>query len=162
MKIILALLFLTITACGDDGGTGGDDVASFIGAWTYNAGSTTTVDCQDNRFDSTDISTGTFQVTSGTMSDLIVVPEADDKCPAQRFDVVGNVASIQSGQTCMYTQMESGLTFTFTGAYSMGTYTLSADKLMVSGSQSGSLMVSGAVTTTCSVSGSMSATKVGN
>jgi len=67
--IAMALLAMTMAACGD----GTNDADAFIGTWTYNAGSVNNTDCPDNQFDSVDPQTGSFQVTAGIDSDLIVV-----------------------------------------------------------------------------------------
>ncbi|MBL0213143.1 MAG: hypothetical protein IPQ07_04620 [Myxococcales bacterium] len=158
MKRTLGLLVF-LAACGTNGSAADD----FIGTWTYNAGSTSTLDCPDNSLDNTTMETGTFQIAEGTTSDFIVVPQSGDKCPAQKFDVSGKVATIVTGQVCMYTENTTNGTVMVSGAYATGTYTLSADKKTVSGSQTGSVTFTGsAATITCSVSGSVSATKVGN
>jgi len=143
---------------------GGDDPADkFIGTWTYNANSTTALDCQNNALDTTITETGTFQIAAGTSSDLIDVPDADDTCPPTRYDVNGNVATIQSGQTCMETKMTNGgATYMINAALNTGTYTLSGDGMMVNGTSTAGLTFTGAIATTCTATLSMSATKTGN
>ncbi len=158
MKRILGLL-VVLAACGTDGSAGDN----FVGTWTYNAGSTTSIACPDPSFNSTDTQTGSFQIAEGTSSDLIVVPQSGDKCPAQKFDVNGKVATIVGGQTCMYTENTANGAVMVSGAYATGTFTLGADNKTVSGSQTGSVTFTGSGgTITCSVTGSMSAAKVGN
>lgn len=160
MKTILgALCMMAMAACGD----GESSSDAFIGTWTYNAGSITNTDCPDNQFDSNEPQTGSFQITEGTASDLIVVPQAGDKCPAIRYDVNGNIATIQPGQTCAYTENTTGGAVMVMGAYTTGTYTLSTDKKSATGAGTGSVTLTGAGgTITCSVSGSLSVTKAGN
>lgn len=158
MKRILGLLVL-VAACGTDGNPGDD----FIGTWTYNAGSTSTQDCPDNTLDSNAALTGSFQIAEGIDSDFIIVPSAGDKCPAQKFDVNGKVATILPGQTCMYTENTTSGAIMVSGAYATGTYTLGADKKAVTGQQAGSVTYSGAGgSITCTLSGTVSASKVGN
>lgn len=157
MKRTLALLVF-LAACGTDGSPGDD----FIGTWMYNAGSSTTITCPNGPTTSPD--TGSFTVTEGTMSDLIVVPPAGDKCPPQKFDVSGKTATIVAGQTCMYQENDPQLgNVTYNIAYATGTFTLSGDKKMLSGSGGGTLMLTAAAgNATCSFTSTISASKVGN
>ncbi len=152
-------LLVVMAACGTDGNPG----EAFIGTWTYNAGSTSTRDCPDNSLDTNVTLSGSFQIAEGIDSDFIIVPASGDKCPATKFDVSGKVATILSNQTCMYTENTTSGAIMISGAYATGTYTLSADKKGVTGSQAGSVTFTGAGgTITCTVSGTVSATKVGN
>jgi len=160
MKILFSVAcVMAMAACGESE----DPSEAFIGTWTYNAGSTTNTDCPDNQFDSVDPETGSFQITEGTASDLIVVPQAGDKCPAIRYDVNGNAATIQPSQTCMYTENTTGGAVMVSGAYTTGTYTLAADKKSATGTGTGSVTLTGAGgTITCSVTITVAATKAGN
>ena len=137
---------------------------AFIGTWTYNAGSLNNTDCPDTQNDSNDPQIGSFQITEGTSSDIIVVPDAGDKCPAVRYDVNGNMAVLQPGQTCAYTTTTtSGGTVMLMGAYTTSSFTLSADKKSATGAGTGSVTVTGpGGTITCSVSQTLSITKAGN
>src|SRR5438093_3404896 len=89
-------LVVFLAACGSDSAPGQE----FFGTWMYNAGSSTTITCPNGP--TTNPSTGSFMVTEGTMSDLIVVPASGDKCPPQKYDVSGKTATIVAAQTCMY------------------------------------------------------------
>ena len=157
MKRTLALLVF-LAACGTDGSPGDD----FMGTWMYNSGSSTTTTCPNGS--TTDTETGSFTVSEGTMSDLIVNPGSGDQCPPRKFDVNGKVATIVAGQTCMYMVNDPDLgNVTVNAAFATGTFTLSADKKMISGTGGGTLMLSNAAgNVTCSFTTTMSATKVGN
>jgi hypothetical protein len=158
MNRFLGLLVL-VAACGTDGS--GADV--FIGTWTYNAGSIATRDCPDNTLDVNAALTGSFQIAEGIDSDFIVVPASGDRCPAQKFDVSGKVATIVAGQTCMYTDTSQGAAIMVSSAFATGTFTLGADKKSVSGQQAGSVTYTGSGgAITCTLSGTLSAAKVGN
>ena len=158
MNRFLGLLVL-VAACGTDGNPADD----FIGTWTYNAGSTVTRDCTNNAFDANAALTGSFQIAEGIDSDFIVVPASTDKCPAQKFDVSGKIATIVPNQTCVYTDTSTNPSVMVNGAYATGTYTLGADKKSMTGQQAGSVMFSNATgSTTCTISGTVSAAKVGN
>lgn len=157
MKRTLALLMF-LAACGTDGSPGDD----FFGTWMFNAGSSTTFTCPNGS--TTDADTGSFTVSEGTMSDLIVNPAAGDQCPPRKFDVSGKTATIVAGQTCMYQMADAtngNVTYTF--AFATGTFTLSGDKKMLSGTGGGTVMLSAAAgNATCSFTSTTSATKVGN
>lgn len=157
MKRTLALLAF-LAACGTDGSPGDD----FIGTWMYNSGSSTTVTCSNGP--TTDADTGSFMITEGTMSDLIVVPPAGNKCPPQKFDVAGKTATIVTGQTCMYQENDPQLgNVTYNISYATGQYTLGADKKTVTGSGGGTVMLTAAAgNATCSFTSMLTATKVGN
>lgn len=152
-------LFLFLAACGTDGSAGED----FFGTWMYNAGSTSTVNCPGQAA-STSPDTGSFMVTEGTMSDLIVVPPAGDKCPPQKYDVNGNAATIVAAQVCMYTENDPQLgSVMYNISYATGSFTLGADKKTVSGQGAGSVMLTASSgTVTCSFTNVLTATKVGN
>lgn len=158
MKRTLALLVF-LAACGTDSTPG----EQFFGTWMYNAGSSTTVTCPNSAPDTT-ADTGSFTVTEGTTSDIIVVPPAGDKCPPQKYDVNGNTATIVPGQTCMYTENDPQLgSVMVNGAFATGTFTLGADKKTVSGQGAGTVMLTAAAgTANCSVTTVLTATKVGN
>lgn len=89
---------------------------------------------------------------------------AGDKCPPQKFDVSGKTATIVAGQTCMYQENDPQLgNVTYNIAYATGTFTLSGDKKMISGSGGGTLMLTAAAgNATCSFTTTISASKVGN
>jgi hypothetical protein len=157
--ISVALLAMTLAACGD----GASDADAFIGSWMYNAGSTQNTDCPDNTLDSVDPQTGTFQIAEGIDSDLIVVPVAGDKCPAVKYDANGKIATIKPSQTCAYTENTTGGAVMVMGAYTTGTYTLSADGKSATGGGTGSVTFTGAGgTITCSVTITLAITKTGN
>lgn len=157
MKHLIGLgLLVALVGCSDDGG--GDRVDEFIGTWTYGATATNSLDCDDDRLDGTDPSTGTFMIAAGTMSDLVEADVGGD-CPALRFDVSGSVATLQSGQTCMFSETDQGVTLNYSISGTAGSYTLSADGMSVTGSTSATVMITGALTTTCAVSAMVAATK---
>ena len=116
----LSWLVIVLAACGSS-----DRVDDFIGTWTYQAGASSMLDCDNNLFDLSGPLTGSFQIARGTSSDLIGVPDADDTCPPVRMDVDGDRASAQAGQTCVETVGTAPNTITVTGA--VGTYTLTLD-----------------------------------
>jgi hypothetical protein len=157
MKRTLALLVF-LAACGTDGSPGDD----FIGTWMFNAGSSTTTTCPNGS--TTDPDQGSFTVSEGTMSDLILNPAAGDKCPPRKFDVNGKTATIVAGQTCMYQENDPQLgNVTVNVAFATGTVTLSADKKMITGTGGGTIMLTAAAgNATCSFTSTTSATKVGN
>ena len=157
MKRTLGLLVF-LAACGTNGAPGDD----YFGTWMYNAGSTTTVTCPNGP--QTSASTGSFTVTEGTVSDIIVVPPAGDKCPPQKFDVSGKTATIVTGQNCMYTENDPQLGSVMTNiSYATGAFTLGADKKTVMGQSAGSVVFTAASgTATCSFTTVLTATKVGN
>ena len=158
MKRTLALLVF-LAACGTDGSPGDD----FHGTWMYNTGSSTTVSCPGQAAN-TAPDTGSFTVTEGTMSDIIVVPPAGDKCPPQKFDVSGKTATVVAGQTCMYTENDPQLGSVMTNiAYATGSFTLGGDKKSVSGQGAGTVTFTAASgTVTCPFTTVLTASKVGN
>lgn len=157
MKRTLALLVF-LAACGTDGSAGD----AFFGTWMYNSGSSTTFTCPNGS--TTDTETGSFTVSEGTMSDLIVNPAAGDKCPPRKFDVGGKTATIVAGQTCMYQENDATLgNVTYNIAFATGTFTLGADSKMFSGTGGGTVMLTFSTgNATCSFTSTVSATKVGN
>lgn len=145
-------LLLAAAACG-----GSDDrVDAFLGTWTYAAGSTSTVDCDNDAGDSTEMLTTTFSISSGTESDLIIV--ADGRCAPLRFDVSGSTASLQAGQTCEI--MDSGVTVSTT--FNTGTATLDDAGTRITLDVNAAASVTGLITTTCTARVMGSATKTGN
>ena len=98
------------------------------------------------------------------MSDLIVVPPSGNKCPPQKFDVAGKSATIVAAQTCMYMENDPQLgNVTYNIAYATGTFNLSGDNKMITGSGGGTLTITAAAgNATCSFTNTLSATKVGN
>ena len=157
MKRTLALLVFLV-ACGTDGSPGDD----FMGTWMFNSGSSTTFTCPNGS--TTDPDTGSFTVTEGTMSDLIVSPAAGDSCPPRKFDVTGKTATIVAGQTCTYMMADATLgNVTYNVAFATGSFTLSGDKKMFTGTGGGTVMLSWPTgNATCSFTSTTSATKVGN
>ena len=157
MKRTLALLAF-LAACGTDGGP--ED--AFIGTWMYNAGSSTTTTCPNGS--TTEPDQGSFTVSAGTMSDLILNPASGDKCPPRKFDVSGKMATIIAGQTCMYQENDPQLgNVTVNVAFATGTATLSADGKMLTAAGGGTIMFTAAAgNATCSFTSTTSATKVGN
>jgi hypothetical protein len=156
MRLTFALILMA-TACG---GSGDDDrVDDFIGTWTYNTGSLFMLDCQNDALDSSDPATGTFAFQAGTESDLILAPDPDDTCAPARFDVSGDTASVQSGQSCTDTDTQNNIT-TMT-SIGVGTYKLNADGSMLTGMLNGTVTISGSFSTSCTFTSSLSATKSG-
>jgi hypothetical protein len=157
MKRTLALLVF-LAACGTDGSPGDD----FKGTWMFNSGSSTTFTCPNGS--TTNPDQGSFTVSEGVMSDIILNPAAGDKCPPRKFDVSGKTATIVAGQTCMYQENDPQLgNVTYNVAFATGTVTLSGDKKMLTGSGAGTVMLTAASgNATCSFTSTTSATKVGN
>jgi hypothetical protein len=154
---LTSLMILLVAACG---GSGSDDrVDEFIGTWTYNAGSTFTLDCQNDALDTTDTATGTFAFQTGTASDLILAPEPDDTCAPVRLDVSGDTATVQSGQSCMDTDTQNNITTTTN--IGVGSYKLNADGMMLTGMLNGNVTITGSFSTTCTFTSSLSGTKSG-
>lgn len=156
MKHLIGLgLICTAVACG--GGDGGDRVDAFIGTWTYDmAATTSTLDCDDNSLDGTDMLMGTFMFKAGTSSDLEDVDsEATADCPALKFNVDGSKASAVAGQKC--TQTDQGTT----SVVMINSYTMTLDSAGTKGTIAGaaSLAVTGGATINCTISLTGSATK---
>jgi hypothetical protein len=152
-------LVIVLAACG--GGDGGDRVDAFIGTWTYQPGSNSTLDCDNNQFDMMEPLTGSVQFSAGTSSDLIEVPGANDTCAPVRLDVSGGTANAQAGQMCTSTVGTAPNTLTVT--VMLGMYTLALDSAGTTVTLQGraSVMFTGAATATCTSTAAGTATKTG-
>ncbi|HWO24865.1 MAG TPA: hypothetical protein VNO30_39255 [Kofleriaceae bacterium] len=151
----LAWIVAALAACGGD-----DRVDDFVGSWTYQAGSITTLDCDNNNLDSMDMLTGTFMYTVGTSSDIIEPQAADEPCPALRLDVSGGTARAQSGQTCTQTVGVAPNTATIMASITSLTATLDSagTKLTVQGESTST--VTGGITASCTATINGTAMKV--
>jgi hypothetical protein len=139
-----AWLVIVLAACGGD-----DRVDDFIGTWTYKAGSTAMIDCDNNQLDMTEQETDTFQFAAGTSSDLIEVAETSDACPPVRLDVSGSTASAQAGQSCTTTLGVAPNIVTVTSSLTTYTATLDAAGTKITLQARASSMFTGPITATC-------------
>jgi hypothetical protein len=154
------MALVLVAACGGDDGGGGDDddgggdrTAEFIGTWTYNPGSQTVIDCENDIGDSTDDATGTFEVQAASGADVMAQITAD--CPPLKFDVSGSSATAQAGQTCMFSMSGADIMVNFTS----GTASLDAAGTELTLSGAATANVTGVITTTCTVNANATATK---
>jgi hypothetical protein len=144
MKQFLSLLVSVVAACG---GASGDGTDEFVGTWTYQAGSTSKIDCDNNQLDRTSTETGAFAVSEGSDSDLVVDQlDSDDPCPAMKFDVNEGVATATAGQTC--TRTTSGTMINITDQTMRATLD-DAGSMTLSGTAKAAF--SGTVTATCTL-----------
>jgi hypothetical protein len=149
----LSGLLIVLAACG-----GSDDrVDDFVGTWTYQAGGTSNIDCDNNALDMMEVLSGSFQLAAGTSSDLIQVPDANDACQPVRLDVSGGTANAQTGQSCMATVQ----TVTVTTTVNQYTLTLDSAGTTITLQGRASAVFSGAATATCTATLAGSATKTG-
>lgn len=155
MKRLIGLgLICAAAACGG-GGSGEDRVEAFIGSWTAASGMST-LDCDNNEFDSSEPLSGTTMFMAGTDSDLVEVnADATADCPAVKFNVSGSKASITGSKTC--TDIGDGVTVVLT--YSTYDLTLDSAGTSITINGNASLNVSGSVTATCTATLSGTATK---
>ena len=148
----LASLLVFLVACGGGSGDGADE---FVGTWTYQAGSTSKLDCDNNQLDRTSTETGSFSVAEGSDSDLVLDQlDASDPCPAMKFDVSEGVATAMAGQTCM--QTTSGTTISITDQMMRATVD-DTGTMTITGS--GKVAISGGVNTMCTLTITATATQ---
>jgi hypothetical protein len=157
--IFLCSCAIAVGACGSDSADRVDDLA---GTWMWSAGAAVALDCADNRLDRTTARSGSFVLSRGTSSDLILQPDAGDTCAPVRFDVAGASMTPQPSQSCTYTATAAGQAVNITISYTGGSSTLSADGKQLTVSIAASSVLGGGLTTTCTQSVSGTATKVGN
>lgn len=147
----VAVVALTLAGCGAEE----DDLAQFIGEWQYTSGTENT-QCQSINYNDLSQLTGQKVRISKGVDVPLVYSETDTNC-VWKLSVNGNVASVNSGQTCMFT--EDGITFT--GMYTAGTLTVTGTTATFSGSATASAIVQG-LSVNCSITGTGGLTKVAN
>jgi hypothetical protein len=149
-------MFSALGGCGSDD-SGGQD---FLGTWKFEAGSTSTLTCDNAALNSTSTIDSSFMLSTGVSSDL-VEPDENNECEPIRYDVNGQVATLQASQTCSTSATTTGGSrYTVLLNITSSTYTLGMDGTSLTSTGGGTITFSGAITASCTLRSNGTAKKI--
>jgi hypothetical protein len=154
---IRGLLVLCVAAFAAGTGCGGDEdtTAAFIGEWQFTSGTVNTQCPTIPYSDTTQLTGDKFRIGKGVDAPL-TYSETDTNC-VWKMNASGNTASIMPSQSCMFRDSTGS---NVTAMFTAGTFTVTGNTAMYSGSQNATVVLPNGATANCTSTGSGGLSKV--